>query len=162
MSSAENPGLRWISNHLGILCQNSHWVPGAGSRWLCCGCTLTYINLLWFLSSLLNVTLQESATTTTTTTTSSTDQANCHAHILFKYIIQNSKGLMLDISSTFWRSLPWPIRRTPLLFRWDSELYVAGRRVGCFCNICWSFSQVWSGNHHITGWRFGPQLVSLA
>lgn len=31
MSSAENPGLRWISNHLGILCQNSHWVPGAGS-----------------------------------------------------------------------------------------------------------------------------------
>ena len=24
-----DPGLRWISNHLGILCQNSHWVPGA-------------------------------------------------------------------------------------------------------------------------------------
>lgn len=55
------PGLRWISNHLGILCQNSHWVLGArsfprervvsepGGRWLCCGCTLTYINLLWFL-----------------------------------------------------------------------------------------------------------------
>ena len=41
----------------------------------------------------------------------------------------------------------------------DSE---CRRKKGVFVQFFPSFSQVWSGNHHIAGWRFGPQLVGLA